>query len=262
MIKFWNGNKSGARQNYEYQLLELLLEETHFAGQIDNDLTDYPRAEDEGEVLDKGADILVTVAGNRKFIDKSFIEIKHPLCFGLLGWRLAIVANHRLQEFQSISMQALKEKKVGVPATWVDAELFRANGFNVVERGSLDDMLEWVVDGSVDFITLGANEAHEILQQEPQRCVQLAIEPTLTIYYPFPLVFYINHQNMALANLISQQLAEKKTQIMELFDRHYGDVVDQAQLHQRIKLTLDNPMLPDGYQSRLREYEREIAETK
>lgn len=256
MIKFWNGNKSAARQSYEYQLLQCLVEGSQLADSIENDLTDYPLAVDEREILDKGADLLVTVAGNKKFSGKPLIELKHPLCNGLLGWRLCIVADHRVKEFQSLSLSQLREKKVGVPATWVDADLFRANGFTVIEQGSLDDMLNWVADGSVDFITLGANEAHDILQQKPHLSAKLAIEPTLAIYYPFPLVFYLNHNREDLANLLEQQLLKKENQMTQLFEQHYGVVVRQSNLSARTKIVLDNPLLPREYLPLLERYEQ------
>ncbi|MEF1256711.1 hypothetical protein [Vibrio sp. M260112] len=256
MIKFWNGNKSAARQSYEYQLLQCLVEGSQLADGIENDLTDYPLAVDEREVLDKGTDLLVTVAGNKKFSGKPLIELKHPLCNGLLGWRLCIVADHRVKEFQSLSLSQLRQKKVGVPATWVDAEVFRANGFTVIEQGSLDDMLNWVADGSVDFITLGANEAHDILQQQRHLSAKLAIEPTLAVYYPFPLVFYLNHNREDLANLLVQQLLKKENQMTQLFEQHYGRVVGQSNLHARTKIVLDNPLLPREYLPLLERYEQ------
>lgn len=260
MIKFWNGNKSSARQDYEYELLECLVKEAQKETLIDNDLTDYPCAQDEGNVLENGCDVLVTVAGNRKFAGKPLIEIKQPLCNGLLGWRLCIVATDRVDEFENLTLAQLKGKKLGVPATWVDAELFRANGFNVLEQGNLDDMLGWVQDGSVDFITLGANEAHDILAQNRHYSDVLSIESTMAIYYPFPLVFYVNQQQEELAELLSQQLFEKKSQVAELFNHHYGDVIRQAALQKRRKLSLSNPLLSDDYHLLLEEYEPFVVE--
>jgi hypothetical protein len=249
MIKFWNGNKSPARQAYEYDLLECLFENSGMFELIDNDVTDYPCAEDEGAVLDKGADILVTVAGNSKFAGKRLIEIKQPLCRGLLGWRLCIVAQKRVDEFCSLSLRELQQKRVGVPDTWVDAELFRANGFDVLEAGTLDDMLGWVADGTVDFITLGANEAEDILSRQTVNRSELVIESTLAIYYPFPLVFYLNQHQPMLAERLCEQWEAKQAEISSLFDQHYGSVIEQAKLDSRKKLTLQNPLLPAGYEA-------------
>ena len=248
MISFWNGNKSAARQQYEYQLFECLLAGTEANESIYNDITDYMTAESEGAVLDNGAEALVTVAGNGKFAGKPFIELKLPLCRGLLGWRLLVTARERVEDFRGLSLEQLKHKKVGVPATWVDAELFRSNGFNVLEQGTLDDMLGWLAEGAVDFITLGANEAHDILACNEQHGGSLVVEPSLALYYPFPLVFYVNQHQSDLARTLAQEWHNKSSQVSKLFQAHYGDVLKQAKLPNRQVLRLNNPMLPNGYE--------------
>ncbi len=254
MIKFWNGNKSPARQSYEHELLSLLLDLNGNKVKISNDKTDYPNAEDEGAVFEHGTDVLVTVAGNAKFEGKRFHEVKVPLCKGLLGWRVLIVANERLDEFKCLSLNELKQKRVGVPDTWVDAELFRANGFDVLEKGNLDEMLGWVKDGTVDFITLGANEAKDILDSAPELAKGLSIEPSITLYYPFPLVFYVNENRSDLASLLKTSLLENSSAIDELFQQHYGHVIDEIGRSSRMRLTLENPLLPCGYQELLEQY--------
>ena len=71
IISFWNGNKSPARQAYELALLKMLLASTTLKNStLVNDTTDYPKAEDEGNVLTQQTDILITVAGNKKFHNK------------------------------------------------------------------------------------------------------------------------------------------------------------------------------------------------
>ena len=248
MISFWNGNKSAARQQYEHQLFECLLAGTEASEPIFNDTTDCMTAKSEGEVFDKGADALITVAGNGKFSGKPFIELKLPLCRGLLGWRLLVTARERVDQFKGLSLDQLKLKKVGVPATWVDAELFRSNGFNVLEQGTLDDMLGWLAEGAVDFITLGVNEAHDILASNEQHSDLLVVEPSLVLYYPFPLVFYIHPTKAELARILVREWCNKSGHVSKLFQAHYGDRLKQAELPKRHILKLENPMLPKGYE--------------
>lgn len=246
MVRFWNGNKSPARQSYELELLELLLDESQVWRGVANDTTDYPNAEDEGKILEMGSDLLVTVAGNKKFAGKDFIEVPIPLCRGLLGWRLLVVSKERAQDFSGLSLNDLKQKMIGVPDTWVDAELFKFNGFDVFEKGSLEDMLSWVIDGTVDFMSLGVNEAQNILDSYPELSKSLAIEPSFAIYYPFPLVFYVNEHEEELAKWLEEKLLGCD-RLQVLFDKHYGHVADQAQLSERQIIELDNPVLPEKY---------------
>ncbi|UPQ90249.1 substrate-binding periplasmic protein [Vibrio sinaloensis] len=251
MIHFWNGNKSAARQAYEHQLLALVLRYADIEQPIDNDLTDYPKARDEGLVFERGTDVLVTVAGNRKFADQAFIEVPIPLCKGLLGCRVAIIPRARQAEFANMSQQALKQQRVGVPATWVDAELFRHNQYHVVEKGSLSEMLEWIASGEVDYMTLGANEAAEILAQYPQQTASLMIEPTKVLTYPFPVVFYVSPSQQALADALTKGLREimANGEFDALFNAHFGQVLKQVDLASRETIALENPLLPQHYQS-------------
>jgi len=93
-IYFWNGNKSPARQFYETALLQACLKATdneYGSVEVRIDNTDYPCADDEANIFLNGADILVTVAGNVKFINKQKLVIPHPLTKGLLGYPFPLV---------------------------------------------------------------------------------------------------------------------------------------------------------------------------
>ncbi|KJY86954.1 hypothetical protein TW84_18375 [Vibrio neptunius] len=249
MIKFWNGNKTAVRQRYEWELINLVLSKRHEDKGLVNDQTDYPNAEDEGRVLERGVSALITVAGNRKFEGRSFIEVKKPLCFGLLGRRLLVVKSNRLTEFARLNEGALKQMKLGVPSTWVDAELFRANSYHVIEQGSLRQMLGWIKEEKVDYVTLGVSEAQDVLNDFPEFTQDLAIEPTLQLNYPFPLVFYVNKQQPTLADMLSEGLERiRQTGELEaLYQRYFGKVIEQSNLQNRTQIQLNNPFLPEGY---------------
>ncbi|NVD08801.1 amino acid ABC transporter substrate-binding protein [Vibrio sp. JPW-9-11-11] len=251
MIHFWNGNKSPARQAYEYQLLELVLGHAGVNESIHNDTTDYPKAKDEGGIFERGADLLVTVAGNRKFADTAFIEVPIPLCKGVLGHRVAIIARSRQDEFAIKSPAELKQQRVGVPATWVDAELFRYNGYYVMERGSLPEVMQWVANGEIDYLTLGVNEAAEILSQFGELTSSLMIEPTKVLQYPFPVVFYVNPAQPKLAEQLAIGLQHiiGNGALERLFDDHFAQVLKSINLASRERIEMVNPLLPLQYQA-------------
>ena len=88
-----------------------------------------------------GADILVTVAGNLMFEHQQKIIIPQPLAKGLLGYRLILIRNESLDDFSKLeSTRALQALSIGIPQTWADAEMFRQNGYQVVEEGTFDDL--------------------------------------------------------------------------------------------------------------------------
>jgi ABC-type amino acid transport substrate-binding protein len=248
-INFWNGNKSLARQDYELALLQMLLSLSSSQEiNVVNDTTDYPKAEDEGNVFDH-TDVLVTVAGNKKFHKKSFIMVDKSICKGLLGQRVLIIRQQDQAQFNNITPLELKKKVAGIPATWVDADLFRSNGYKVFEQGSLHDMFQMLKQGKCDYISLGANEAQGVFN-ELGTVGELTIETGLLLYYPFPLVFYVHPEKKQLAKKLQSALqqAERTDIWQQLFNQHYGDMINMLNIKERRLLRLKNPNLPKNLQ--------------
>ena len=246
LINFWNGNKSPTRQDYEYKLLETVLDGNY---QIINDKTDYPKAEDEGDIFNKGADVLVTVAGNTKFAPGNYLSIDIPLCKGLLGHRVLIVREQDVNSFDCIAAAQLRDKVMGIAATWADAELFRENGYNVNEKGDLAGLFTMLENKECDYLAFGANEIQGLYDSYCSSSETLAIEPKLLVYYPFPLVFYVNPNKPELfEDLKAHLIHARDSGLLEpLFDQYYGQVVDALKLNSRHLITLQNPELPEAF---------------
>ncbi|MEP0174834.1 MAG: hypothetical protein ABJH28_14980 [Paraglaciecola sp.] len=251
-IHFWNGNKSVARQNYEVALLKACLSVTdneHTAAQVCIDNTDYPDADDEGRIFETGADILVTVAGNSKFDGINKLVIPSPLTKGLLGFRLLIVRDASLSQFASFTTpEQLQQQRIGIPNTWADAALFRHNNYTVVERGALEDLFMRLKNEECDYVALGVNEIESIYQQFAEPLEGLSIEPSLMLYYPFPLVFYVNPERPALAKRIQQGLdvLQKTDGFSAIFNQYHDNLLETFNLKDRTLFTLTNPQLPQS----------------
>lgn len=252
MINFWNGNKSVARQCYEVELLQACLsvtEKDFGAGNLHVDNTDYPLAEDEGAVFEQGTDILVTVAGNVKFSSKPKIIIEKPLAKGLLGFRLLLVRADSLDFFKQIKIaKQLQEISIGIPKTWSDAELFRHNDYAVVEDGTFEELLPRLKSKAFEYAALGANEIEEFVDARVAAQDGVFIEPTLMLYYPFPLVFYIHRAKPDLARRVADglQIIMANGEHERLFVKHHGDVVARLQLHKRTVFHLHNAAMPQS----------------
>jgi len=249
-VVFWNGNKSPTRKNYELALLNACLTATNaeYASvdvQVDN--ADYASAADEANIFASGADILVTVAGNVKFKDQQKWVIPQPLTKGLLGYRLLLVEDRSLAKFAQINNpQQLQALSIGIPETWADADLFRHNQYKVIEQGTLDDLLLLLKQGTFDYVALGVNEIEEIYHHHAVSLGGISIEPSLMLYYPFPLVFYVTPTKPNLAERVQKGLNTiiASGEFEVLFAHHHGDVVQRLNLHNRAIFTLSNPVIP------------------
>ncbi|MCJ2376286.1 transporter substrate-binding domain-containing protein [Vibrio sp. ZSDZ34] len=245
-INFWNGNKSEYRQQYEYELLLAILDVTtvnHGPFKVKRDDTDYPDAKDEGAILDNGCDVLVTVKGNQKFKGKRFIELPYSATKTLLGQRILFV---RAEDSGSFTTEdTLRQCSIGIPATWVDAELFRQNNFNVVEEGLFEDVFDRLLNNEFDFTCFGANEAIDIYNNMVKEKDKIVMAPNIKIEYPFPLVFYVNADKPELAQRLSYGFKAliESGRFDDLYQRYFGEIEQELALEQRQSVTLANPFL-------------------
>lgn len=250
-IAMWNGNKTASRQAYEREILESVLNATsksHGRWELKEDKTDYPAAEDEASVFRaKGFDIFGTVAGNQKLAKEQKILVPLPIMKGLLGYRILIIRTADKAKFAGISTaKQLQSLRLGIPATWADAELFRQNGYKVEEKGSFDDLFTRLENKEFDYVSFGANEVAGVFAERAAKAGTLMIDSSLLVYYPFPLVFYVNPAKPELAARLTQGLQTISTngELDKIFNRYFGAELKALDLPGRTKITLKNPILP------------------
>jgi hypothetical protein len=252
-VDFWNGNRSAARQVYELKVLKAILEATEEewgAWEIEESLEEYPGNEESFVFTEKGHDLFVTIAGNQKFKDGDMIVIPHLLTKNLLGYRVPIIRKEDAGLFGGISRpEDLQKLDHGIPETWSDATVFRHNGFNVVEEGSFDDIFDRLQNKRFDYSTFGANEVLGVYENRASKREGLIIDQNILLFYPFPLVFYINPDLPKMAERIGQGMENitSSGKLDTIFNAHYGKITEQLNLNSRRIFVLDNPLIPDEF---------------
>lgn len=255
VIDFWNGNRSVARQDYERKILAAILESTEEewgAWDIEESLEEYPGDEESLVFTEKGHDLFVTIAGNQKFNEGDMIVIPHLLTKNLLGYRVPIIRAEDSGIFEEISEpQDLQKLDHGIPETWSDATIFRHNGYSVVEEGDFDDIFDRLQNGLFDYSAFGANEVLGVFENRASKREGLIIDENILLFYQFPLVFYINPEMPELAQRIEQgfQLIISSGRLDTIFDEHYGNIVEQLNLNNRLLFELDNPLIPEEFRN-------------
>ena len=253
IIDFWNGNRSEIRQDYERQVLEEILtatESEYGSWKIEEDLTEYPGMEEATVFNEKGHYLFVTIAGNQKFNDDDMIVINKPLTKNLLGYRVPIIREEDSETFNSIQTpEDLQQLQHGIPSDWSDATIFRHNGYSVVEEGDFDDIFDRLESGRFDYSAYGANEVQGVYENRAAKRNGLVIEPNILLFYPFPLVFYVNPDMPELAERVElglERIAESGV-LDNIFEEYYADIVNELNMDQRILFTLENPLIPDEF---------------
>ncbi len=252
-VDFWNGNRSAARQVYERKVLKAILEATEAdwgAWEIEETLKEYPGDEESLVFTEKGHDLFVTIAGNQKFKEGDMIVIPHLLTKNLLGYRIPIIRKEDAGLFGRISQPGdLQKLDHGIPETWSDATIFRHNGYNVVEKGNFDDVFDRLQNRLFDYSAFGANEVLGVYENRASKRKDLIIDQNVLLFYPFPLVFYVNPDLPKMAERIEQGLQSiiSSGKLDAIFDEHYGKITEQLNLDSRRIFVLDNPLIPDEF---------------
>lgn len=252
-VNFWNGNRSEARQTYERKVLKAILEATEKewgTWEIKESLQEYPGNEESLVFSEKGHDLFVTIAGNQKFKEGGMIIIPYLLTKNLLGYRVLIIRNEDSGLFGSISKpEDLQKLNHGIPETWSDATIFRHNGYNVVEEGSFRDIFDRLQNKLFDYSAYGINEVSGVYKNRASKSEDLIIDQNILLFYPFPLVFYVNPDLPKMAERIDQGLQSiiSSGKLDAIFDEHYGKIKEQLNLDSRRIFVLDNPLIPDDF---------------
>lgn len=249
-VEFWNGNKTESRQQYELSILNAALDasrQKYGDYHIVHDSADLSPDEESAIFRTRAADVFVTVAGNPKLKNEKKRMVAHPLMKGLLGYRLLIVREADLDKFSAIqSESSFKDLRIGVPEGWADADLFRHNGYNVVEGGTYDTLFDSLASNDFDYVALGANEIEKAFRHRAAPFQMFVIEPDTLLYYPFALVFYVNPDNPELAERLRFGLdaIDRNGVAQRLFEEATGDLVERLRLKERKIFRLENPLLP------------------
>jgi hypothetical protein len=252
-IDFWNGNRSEIRQLYEREILEAVLKSTiekYGDFSVKESFTEYPGTQESRVFSEKNHHLFVTIAGNQKFSNEDKIVISKPIAKNLLGYRILIINAKDVEKFKKITdSQQLKNYIQGIPETWSDAAIFRHNNYNVFEKGNFDEIFERLSKGNFDYVTFGANEVLSVFENRASKLKTLEIESNLLIFYPFPLVFYVNPTMPELAKRVEEglQIITDSGVLDAIFNNYYSDIVDTLQLDKRTLFVLNNPLIPKEF---------------
>lgn len=249
-IRYWNGTE--ARDRYEFALLLLALNKTsenspaYHISRLDDDLgSDRARHE-----LAKGDLINVYASPHRDKagpIEQGIIQIPIPLLKGLLGYRSLVVRKQDLSVFSQVqSIRGLRGLRIGQGRGWPDVAIYKHNGFEVMDEGLFSNLFAMLELGRFDCLPLGVVEADATLAAFDGAKRGLVVEPNITLYYPWPVLFHVSGKHPELAARIERglEMALADGSFDRLFDQHYGELVNFLRNKNDRILVLNNPTLP------------------
>lgn len=180
-------------------------------------------------------------------LEERLLPIRICIYRGLLGYRILMIKKGTQHKFDSIkNLEDLKKVSLGQGRFWADTSVLTANNLNVVKVLKYDSLF-YMLDGErFEAFPRGAHEPWSEMLRHPK--LELDVEKNLLLAYTNPFYFFVDKSNTALAAKIERglRIAIEDGSFNEYFlnDPTVKDVMNKANLNNRILIRLENPGLP------------------
>ncbi len=241
---------SGTIYEYRWKLLELALTHTN---DIAKPLQLAPFTENVTQnrglsLLESGA-IDVIALGTNAEREAQLLPVKIDILRGIVGFRLLVIRaadQKRITQMDDVSLR--KQLMFGLNSQWADLPIMRANGFSVITSSDYENLFVMLAANRFDAFPRGLNEARRELDERKQNYPQLAIEKSRALYFPYPVYFWVNKNNVALAKRIelglNRSLADGS--FRKLFESYHAAEIAAIKKEKRKVILLENTILPAG----------------
>ena len=240
----------GPIYEYRWKLLELALARAPNGGES-SQLA--PFAEDitqnRGVQLLQSGAIDVIALGTNVEREAQMLPIKIDILRGIVGFRIFVIRAADQARIARMDEQTLRQQLIyGLNSQWADLPIMRANGFTVETSPAYEKLFGMLAAGRFDAFPRGLNEAARELEERKKSYPQLAVEQTKALYFPFPVYFWVNRENTALAQRIERglKLALADGSFRQLFETYHAAEIATLARDKRQVIRLANPILPAG----------------
>lgn len=234
------------RYTYPIRLLELVIKKSDRKYELapSRIVMQQKRALKEIELGSPDLQIIWSMTSKER--EKQLLAIRIPIDKGLLGWRLPLVMEQHAEQFRNVkSVQDLANFDAGQEAYWPDTEILRANGLKVVEINYYESTFKMLANDRFHYFPRSILEiSNEARIHGPDRIV---IDKYIAIHYPAASYFFVNKNNIALAEALRTGLerAIRDGSFDALFNEYHSPSLLAALLRGRTVIELKNPLLPE-----------------
>ena len=241
----------GAIYDFRWKLLELALQHTARPGEP------LPRLEpatgDNSQSravlqLEAGALEVVALGSNEERVAQ-LLPVKIDILKGIIGLRVFIIRAEDQPRIGKMNVKALRTGlKYGLNNQWADLPVMKVNGFTVEGGVGYDNLFAMLEANRFDAFPRGLNEAYRELELQRGKHPGLAVERSKALYIPYPVYYWVNRKNTALARRIERGLraALADGSFRQLFEQYHAQEIAQLAREPRQVLVLRNPHLKDA----------------
>jgi hypothetical protein len=241
---------AGPIYEYRWKLLELALAHAQ-EGPASTQLLPYAEevTQNRGMQLLQSGAIDVIALGTNAERESQMLPIKIDILRGIVGFRVFVIRAADQSRIAKMDAQALRQQLTfGLNSQWADVPVMRANGFTLETSTSYENLFGMLAAKRFDAFPRGLNEAARELEERKLSYPQLAVEQTKALFFPFPIYFWVNKDNQALAQRIERglTLALADGSFRKLFETYHAKEIAALAEEKRQVIRLNNPILPPG----------------
>src|SRR5437868_1887085 len=123
--------------------------------------------------------------------ESTLVPVRIPVDKNLGGYCVFLIRAEDQPRFRKVkTIEDLRGFTFGLGLGWVDVDILRSNGFNVVTGSSYDGLFEMLVHKRFDLFLRAAPEVLDEYTQRKKALPDLAIENGILFYYPLPMYFW------------------------------------------------------------------------
>lgn len=192
---------------YFYQVAELALSKTAAEGPFE--IRTYPQTMSAQRAMEelKKPNGLVNLVWNGTSAERErvLLPVRISLLRDLNNYRLLLIRKGDQGRFDGVrSLDDLKRFSAGMGMQWPDSDILRANGIKVVTGMGHAQLFRMLEVRRFDYAPRGLFEvwAEASLPEN----AGLAIEQSLMLYYEMPFYFFVNPNNVKLAQRLERGL--------------------------------------------------------
>ena len=236
---------SDARAQYPIALLKLALDKTG----VNYELRPSDRILLTGKAMrqlreNREVNVVWSMTDSQR--EKELTPIRIPIAKGLIGLRVFVINENKKTKFDDVLSLTDMRKLIPIQGEeWPDTKILQANGFNVFTVPEFRKAYDMIKQGKGDFFPRSVMEVDAELEVEGRRN-NLYLEPSMALYYPTAMYYFVSSSNKTLANLIETGLnrAIEDGSFDALFESTYAPVLASLGVNERKIFTLENPLLP------------------
>ena len=236
---------SDARAQYPIALLKLALDKTG----VNYELRPSDRILLTGKAMrqlreNREVNVVWSMTDSQR--EKELTPIRIPIAKGLIGLRVFVTNENKKTKFDDVLSLTDMRKLIPIQGEeWPDTKILQANGFNVFTVPEFREAYDMIKQGKGDFFPRSVMEVNAELEVEGRRN-NLYLEPSMALYYPTAMYYFVSSSNKTLANLIETGLnrAIEDGSFDALFESTYAPILASLGINERKIFTLENPLLP------------------